>query len=104
VGARQRLFGDVDEQRLGAFEKGCRALRPAARFEIPVERLYAVALDDAGVGKDAGEALEFGKAGPENIPCRGQDTMAALDMAALDTAALDIAALGIARTLLPLTS
>ena len=53
VRARQRLPGSVDKQRLGAFEKGRGALRPAARFEIPLERLHAVTLDDTGIGKNA---------------------------------------------------
>ena len=75
VGVCQRLFGDVDEQRLGAFEKGFGAFRPAARLEIPVERFYGVALDDAGVGENAGEAFEFGKAGAEAVPRRGQNIL-----------------------------
>jgi hypothetical protein len=50
---RQRFLGDVDKQRLGALEEGLGAFRPAARFEIPLERLYAVALDDPGVRKNA---------------------------------------------------
>src|SRR6185437_8163834 len=51
--ASQRLFSRVDEQRLGAFEKGFGPLRPAAPLEIPFERFYPVALDDPGVGEDA---------------------------------------------------
>ena len=53
VRARQCLLGGIDKQRFGAFEKGLGAFRPAARFKIPVERLHAVTLDDAGIGKNA---------------------------------------------------
>ena len=45
--------GSIDKQRFGAFEKGLGTFRPAARFKIPVERLHAVTLDDAGIGKNA---------------------------------------------------
>ena len=51
--ARQCLLGGIDKQRFGAFEKSRGALRPAARFKIPLERLHAVTFDDAGIGKNA---------------------------------------------------
>ena len=50
---------DIDEQRLGAFEKGLRALRPAALLEIPFDRLDAVAVADAGIGEQARKRFEL---------------------------------------------
>jgi hypothetical protein len=72
---RQRLFSGFDEQRLGALEKGLGALGPAAPFEIPVEWLHAMALDDAGIGKDARERFELRQARPEHLPGRGQHVL-----------------------------
>jgi hypothetical protein len=34
-----------------------------------------VAFDDSGIGKNARKPFEFRKAGPEHIPCRGQDIL-----------------------------
>ena len=59
IGARERLARDIDEQRFRAFEKGLRSLRPAARLEIPFDRLDAVAVADSGVGKQARKRFEL---------------------------------------------
>ncbi len=75
VRVRQRLAGDIDEQRFRSLEKRLGALRPAARLEIPVERLHAVTLDDSGVGENAREPLVVRKAAAEYVPCRGQDVL-----------------------------
>jgi len=73
--ARQRLLGGIDEQRLSTLQKGLGPFRPASRREIPVERLDAVAFDDAGIAEDAGEGFEFGKPRPEHFPRRGENIL-----------------------------
>ena len=102
---RQRLFGGLDKQRFGALEKGLGAFRPAAPFEIPFERLYAMALDDAGIGKNARQRFELGQAGSEHVPCRGQNILlrnifGGTDVASDIKAAFGTKALGIARSFL----
>ncbi len=69
---RQGLFGGLDKQGLGALEKGLGSLWPAARFEIPVEWLHTMALDDAGIGEDARKRFELRQTRPEHVPRRGQ--------------------------------
>jgi hypothetical protein len=70
--AGQGFPGDVDEQRLGAFEKGFGAFRPASRFEIPIEWFHGMPLDNSSVRKNAGKPLEVRKARPERVPGCGQ--------------------------------
>ena len=53
IGARQRLLRDIDEQRLRALQECLGAIRPAAALKIPFHRLDAVAMANAGVGKQA---------------------------------------------------
>ena len=68
IRTRQRLPGGIDEQRLGAFEKGLGPFRPAARCEIPVERLHAMALDDPGIGRKCLRAFRIGEAAVRTRP------------------------------------
>src|SRR5712675_700634 len=64
--ACQRFLRDIDEQRLGAFEKRLGTFRPASRFEIPVERLHGVTFDNSGIRKNTRVSFEFGQA----LSCR----------------------------------
>ena len=75
MGTCQRLLGDVDEQRLGTFEKRLGAFRPASRLEIPVERFHGVTFDNSGIGKNTRVSFEFGQALSERVPCRGQNIL-----------------------------
>jgi hypothetical protein len=63
---RERRRRRLDKQRLGALKICLRALGPAARIEIPIERLDAVPLLDAAGREHACEALEILEIGPEH--------------------------------------
>ena len=70
---RQRLARDVQEELLGTLQKGLRPLRPAAPLQIPLHRLDAVTMADAGVGKQARKRFELRIALGHHGPCGFED-------------------------------
>jgi hypothetical protein len=53
VRARNRVTRRVDKQGFRAIEECVGAFRPTTRLEIPFDRLDAVAIPNAGIGKQA---------------------------------------------------
>jgi len=50
---------NFNEQSFRAVQERTRAFRPAARLEIPFDRLDAVAMADAGIGKQTRKGFEL---------------------------------------------
>jgi len=102
VGACQRLLGDVDEQRLGTFEKRLGAFRPASRLEIPVERFHGMTFDNSGIRKNARVSFEFGRRSRSESHVAARTSFCKNMWGGTDVARETSAAVGIARSLLPL--
>jgi hypothetical protein len=98
----QCLAGDIDKKRLGAFEKRLGAFRPAARLQIPVERLDGVTLDNAVLEKMLENRSNSGKRVPNPSQAAARTSFCKNTFGGTDVARETRAAVGIARTLLPL--
>src|SRR5712664_4252605 len=102
VGTCQRLLSDVDEQRLGTFEKRLGAFRPSSRLEIPVERLHDVTFDIPVLEKILAYLSNSGRRSRSESHVAARTSFCKNTWGGTDVARETSAAVGIARSLLPL--